>query len=479
MTGFALEPWELRFRAPRVTLPAWAKERPSRSVFVTDAPGRPEVFCWDQGTRVLRQVTSRPQGTRHCAITSSGNWAWWFNDTEGDELGVWMRQPFTGGPDEQAAPDLKPAWSAGLALGVRDHVLLGCTADDETAVWLVFPDRHTEVVYRHEEPALAVDLSRDLDLVVVAHSEDPAAEYPGVKILRLDGHTVADLGGQGIGYSAVGFAPVAGDRRLLLLRQSGERWGPVIFDPATGDELVADSGLPGEIGAEWYQDATALLVDHSWAGRSELYRYDLRHNALRRLDIPIGTVEHARTRPGGGLWYLWSSSERVPEFRVIDDRLDVRLPGWTAPPSIPAADVWIDGPGGRIHTLISTPPGGKAPHPAVFLLHGGPDDQDRDAFDAETAAWVDHGFSVIRVNYRGSSGYGQAWTDALRGGGRITEVADVAAVREHLVGFGFADSQRLILAGWSWGGFLTLLGLGLQPEVGAVGLAGAPVADCA
>jgi dienelactone hydrolase len=473
------EPWERRFRAARVTLPAWAKESPGRSAFVTDASGRPEVFCWDQATGYLRQITDRPHGTRHCAISSSGRWAWWFADTDGDELGVWLRQPFHGGPDEPVVPGLEPAWSAGLALGVREHALLGRSTEEYTSVHLVFPDGGHTVVYRHEEPALAIDLSRDLDLVAVAHSEDDDAEYPGVRILRPDGSTVADLGEPDRAYSALAFAPAAGDPRLLTLRQDGDRWIPVVFDPATGEEAAADPGLPGEIGVQWFQDAKALLVDHSWAGRSELYRYDLRSGTMQRLDTERGTVEHARTRPGGGLWYLWSSSRRAPEFRALDDRLDVPLPQMAAPPSVAAEDLWVDGPGGSVHAFVSVPDAGTAPHAAVFLLHGGPDDQDRDSFDAEAAAWADHGFAVVRVNYRGSSGYGQAWTDALRGRVGATELEDVAAVRDHLAAAGVVDPHRLVLAGWSWGGFLTLLGVGLQPGAWAVGLAGTPVADCA
>lgn len=53
----------------------------------------------------------------------------------------------------------------------------------------------------------------------------------------------------------------------------------------------------------------------------------------------------------------------------------------------------------------------------------------------------------------------------------------MAAVREWVVAEGLADPGRLVLAGNSWGGFLTLLGLGVQSESWAVGLASVPVAD--
>jgi dipeptidyl aminopeptidase/acylaminoacyl peptidase len=81
------------------------------------------------------------------------------------------------------------------------------------------------------------------------------------------------------------------------------------------------------------------------------------------------------------------------------------------------------------------------------------------------------------VNYRGSSGYGRAWRDALTGNPGLTELADIAAVHERVVAEGIAARDRIVLSGASWGGYLTLLGLGLQPELWALGVAGVPVAD--
>ncbi len=84
---------------------------------------------------------------------------------------------------------------------------------------------------------------------------------------------------------------------------------------------------------------------------------------------------------------------------------------------------------------------------------------------------------MIRVNYRGSTGYGRAWTDALKHRVGLIELEDVAAVRDWAVSSGLADPARLILTGASWGGYLTLLGLGTQPEAWTVGIAVVPVAD--
>jgi dipeptidyl aminopeptidase/acylaminoacyl peptidase len=90
---------------------------------------------------------------------------------------------------------------------------------------------------------------------------------------------------------------------------------------------------------------------------------------------------------------------------------------------------------------------------------------------------VDHGFAVVLVNYRGSSGYGRTWRDALLGDPGFPELADIAAVRAWVVERGIADPARTVLAGGSWDGYLTLLGLGTQPRDWAAGLASVPIGD--
>jgi dipeptidyl aminopeptidase/acylaminoacyl peptidase len=146
------------------------------------------------------------------------------------------------------------------------------------------------------------------------------------------------------------------------------------------------------------------------------------------------------------------------------------------PRSVEVTDIWVEGPGGQVHALLQRPPG-EGPFPMVFDVHGGPTWHDSDAFAAQPAAWVDHGFAVVRVNYRGSTGYGREWTDALKHRVGLIELEDIAAVREWTVETGLADPERMVLTGGSWGGYLTLLGMGVQPDLWTLGIAAVPVAD--
>ncbi|MEE1930224.1 prolyl oligopeptidase family serine peptidase [Streptomyces sp. TRM 70351] len=476
--------WEKRFRAPRVGLPEWAEDAPDRSLFVSNATGTYELYAWDRATGEQRQVTDRPNGTTDGVLSPDGQWIWWFSDTDGDEFGVWMRQPFAGpaGADEAAVPGLAPAYSAGLALGRDGTAVVGSSTDtDGTTVHVVPPGGEPVEIYRHRESAGVGDLSHDGGLIVIEHTEHGDAMHAALRVVRPDGTTVAELddtegGTRELGLSVLGFAPAAGDTRLLVGHQRRGRWEPMVWDPVTGETSEPAIGLPGDVSAEWYPDGGALLVVHSHHARSELWRHDLADGTLTRVETPPGTVSGATARPDGSVEYLWSSAAEPPAVRSTRGGVVLDPPGPAAPGSLPVEDVWVDGPGGPVHALVQRPEG-PGPFPAVFEVHGGPTWHDSDAFAAQPAAWLDHGFAVVRVNYRGSTGYGRAWTDALKHRVGLIELEDIAAVRAWAVESGVADPERLVLAGGSWGGYLTLLGLGTQPDAWALGIAAVPVAD--
>ncbi|WUT87612.1 prolyl oligopeptidase family serine peptidase [Streptomyces melanogenes] len=474
--------WEKRFRAPRVGLPDWAEDAPDRSLFVSNATGTYELYAWDRATGAQRQATDRPNGTTDGVLTPDGEWIWWFSDTDGDEFGVWMRQPFGGGDDEPAVPGLEPSYPAGLALGRDGTAVVGRSTDEDgTTVHVVRPGTAPVEIYRHRESAGVGDLSYDGTLIALEHTEHGDAMHSALRVVRLDGSTAAELddtkgGAEELGLEVLGFAPLPGDTRLLIAHQRRGRWEPMVWDVASGEETELALELPGDVVAEWYPDGSALLVVHSFEARSELFRYDLAAAELVEVETPAGSVSGATARPDGTVEYLWSSAARPSEVRSTTGAVVLDPPGMKAPGSVPVEDAWVEGPGGRIHALVQRP-AGAGPFPTVFELHGGPTWHDSDAFAAGPAAWLDHGYAVVRVNYRGSTGYGREWTDALKHRVGLIELEDVAAVREWAVSSGLADPSKLVLAGASWGGYLTLLGLGTQPDAWSLGLAVVPVAD--
>lgn len=480
--------WEKRFRAPRVGLPEWAEDAPERSLYVSNETGTYELYAWDRTSGARRQVTDRPNGTTDGLLPPDGAWVWWFSDTDGDEFGVWMRQPFGGGQDEPAVPGLARSYPAGVALGRDGTVVVGRSTDDEgSSVHVVRPGGEPVEIYRHEESAHVGDLSEDGTLLVIEHTEHGDTMHGTLRVVTLDGATVAELddtegGTRELGLGCLGFAPAVGDTRLLVAHQRRGRWQPMLWDVATGTETELAIDLPGEVSAEWFPRRAGapdtLLVEHAHHGRSELFRYELTDGGGVLTPIPTepGSIGEATARPDGTVEYLWSSAALPPVVRSSAGGVVLEPAGYTAPPSVPVEDLWVDGPGGPVHALVQRP-AGEGPFPTLFEVHGGPTWNDSDSFAAGPAAWVDHGFAVVRVNYRGSTGYGRAWTDALKHRIGLIELEDISAVRDRVVADGLADPARLVLAGGSWGGYLTLLGLGTRPGDWTVGLAAVPVAD--
>ncbi|MCW2582198.1 MAG: peptidase prolyl oligopeptidase active site domain protein, partial [Klenkia sp.] len=482
--------WQARFRAPRVSLPDWAEDAPQRCLFASDVTGVVEQYTWDRDTGEQRQVTDRANGTLAATISPDGESIWWFADTDGDEFGVWRRQPFTGGEDVVAVPEVGPAYPAGLEIG-RRLVAIGRSTDDGSELWLAPVGGTPTVCYSTPDTAAVDGLSHDDDLVVISHSEPGDPRYPALRVFDVaaflaagGGQTTADSpwvvaekwDGEGRGLHALGFAPVPGDRRLLVGHERRGREELLIWDVATDTETEVVLDLPGDVTAGWYPDGSALLVGHDHAARSELYRHDLTTGELTRLETPPGVVRGATARPDGSVELAWSSSERPPVIRRADGPVVLAAPGDEPPAAYPVEDRWVPGPGGDVHALLVRP-AGPAPYATAFLVHGGPESADDDSYRARRAAYVDAGYAVVHVNYRGSSGYGSAWRDALTGNPGPTELEDVAAVYDSLVAEGVVDPTRTLLTGGSWGGFLTLLGLGTQPERWTAGIAEVPVAD--
>ena len=104
-------------------------------------------------------------------------------------------------------------------------------------------------------------------------------------------------------------------------------------------------------------------------------------------------------------------------------------PGEPAPGSVPVEDLWVDGPGGPVHALVARPPGRRGPaRPRSSACTAARTPPTRTASPPSARLWVDAGFVVVEVNYRGSTGYGSAWRDAIEGRPGLTELEDVAAV---------------------------------------------------
>ncbi|MFM9448267.1 S9 family peptidase [Streptomyces acidiscabies] len=466
--------WQDRFSGGRPHLPRYARHAPHRCVVLTSAGGKPEVEAWDRASGLRRQVTDQPGGTGRYAIDPDGRWVWWFADPDRVGRGQWWREPFSGGPAERVGPYGRPA---GLALG-RHAFALGIRG--ETGTQVTFRTGRTTAEWADFTGDRQVErLSADGTLLAVTDVGPLGPLRPDLRVLDTAcGAVTAELpASRDMIPRPLGFAPRPGDGRLLVLAEERDTHRLLLWTPATGELRELPHGLRGELRAEWLPTAAGLLLCRSWQGRDELSVLSLDTGAVERVPHEPGQVGDATARPDGDIEYLWSSAQHPPSVLSVRHG---RLHGPDGlPPGAAVEDFWTDGPGGPVHTLVSSPAAGPTPPPTLFLLHGGPAAHERDAYDPYVSAWVDHGYRVARVNYRGSTGYGRAWRDAARDDVGHTELADVTAVRDRLAAAGLIDEDRVLIGGASWGGYLALLALGVQPERWTAGFALAPVADFA
>jgi len=138
----------------------------------------------------------------------------------------------------------------------------------------------------------------------------------------------------------------------------------------------------------------------------------------------------------------------------------------------------LTGPSGSVvHALVYPPsnpdvraPEGERP-PYIVWVHGGPTAQSLPRLDLEKAFFTSRGIGIIDVNYGGSTGYGRAYRDRLRGQWGVVDVADAMTAALALAESGEADGKRLGIRGGSAGGWTALAavtsGVGVLGGLGA------------
>ena len=166
---------------------------------------------------------------------------------------------------------------------------------------------------------------------------------------------------------------------------------------------------------------------------------------------------------GGHVALLWSTDATPNEVYALDGGKLRKLTGHN--------DAWLAGinvaptenieaktkDGNDAHGLLTMPVGYVAGTkvPMILFIHGGPTAQDQHEFDVERQMFAAHGYAVLHVNYRGSTGRGQAYSTAINADWGDKEVIDLLAVTDAAVATGKIDADKMGVGGWSYGGILT------------------------
>jgi dipeptidyl aminopeptidase/acylaminoacyl peptidase len=208
-----------------------------------------------------------------------------------------------------------------------------------------------------------------------------------------------------------------------------------LFDLATG-KTKAKPKLPAEIafGLDFSRDGRSLAMAVLGAAMPA---------DVWVLDVPSGTFRQVTKSPHAGVDLASLVRPELLEFQAHDG---LPLSGW-----------------------LYRPKSGKAPYPTVLAFHGGPEGQERPAFNYTYQALLARGIAVFAPNVRGSSGFGKRFVNLDNGALRFDGVKDIRACVDAVVRAGVAEPGRIGIMGGSYGGYMVMAGLTEYPELFAAG----------
>lgn len=270
-----------------------------------------------------------------------------------------------------------------------------------------------------------------------------------------------------------------GDDKLVFVSDRSGWWNPYLHDLATGTQRALCerpeefAGPLWAVGQTWYKviDADTLLVTHGTHGTS-LATLDVPSGKLSQLVLPFTRISPSALS-GKRLLATATSLVEGDGLRLIDidtlatENISLALKALPDPEVLPGAEAmeFRTADGSRVYAHVYEPklgnlagPEGELP-PYVAFVHGGPTAQAFAQLSLSIAYYTSRGIGVVDVNYGGSTGFGRAYRERLRGQWGVVDVQDTVAVLEGLVAAGMADPKRLAIEGGSAGGWTVLSAL--------------------
>jgi len=242
--------------------------------------------------------------------------------------------------------------------------------------------------------------------------------------------------------------------------------------------MDAEFGVPAwQIGAPTYgfDGSGRIVCTYLREAGSTLAVLDPQTLRLQPIETPFCSI--AQLVVGADFAVFIGATPTVPQAVI---RLDLASGAWhplrsTSPAqpdpaftSVAEAIVFpttADGAAATAHAFFYRPthrdaagPGSERP-PLLVISHGGPTSATDASFKWSTQYWTSRGFAVVDVNYRGSTGYGRAYRQALNDRWGVVDVDDCIAAARFLIERGDVDPDRVAIRGASAGGYTTLAAL--------------------
>jgi dipeptidyl aminopeptidase/acylaminoacyl peptidase len=243
-----------------------------------------------------------------------------------------------------------------------------------------------------------------------------------------------------------------------------DRFRLAIYDRTAKTRRVLTEAIDNWVDTfQWSADGKALWFTVEEKGRWPLYRVDLATGKITRMlegqsirEFVVSpdqkSIYFTKTRVGEPV-EIWRHGFGTIELkclttfnRAVADEVDIR----------PAEEQWVKGADGKDIQLFLVKPHGFDPakkYPLILNVHGGPQMMWSDTLRGDWQVYPGAGYIVAFPNPHGSTGYGQAFTDAISGDWDGKVMTDVEKVADHLAALPYVDKDRMGAMGWSWGGY--------------------------
>jgi dipeptidyl aminopeptidase/acylaminoacyl peptidase len=477
--------WKQRYRRPQIEGLQVARRNRDQAIVLNDITGVTQAYALDLRSGQTRQLTDAPAGSIFAVLSPDGRHLFALDDVSGNEVGHWERHPLDGGTPVDLTPGLPPYSSWFIAASEKgENVVIAVSDDDGTSLWICKPDTAgAEPVRLHASRGLVLSIvfTADGDAIVCRSSGPTGSNaYALVAVDVTTGSELATLwDGPSSSMGTCVASPVTGDRRVA---SSSNVWGrerPLLWDLETGDRRDLDLPIDGDVGVlDWSDDGRSLLLGVSDRAEQSLWRFDLESGLAEAIETGGGSVLDGPAFGSEGVFVLRErATEPAAVVAIGADGERVILTDPDGPHAYPWRSVSFPSSDGTSVQAWLVTPGDDGPFPTIVHVHGGPESVATERYAPSIASWVDHGYAVASLNYRGSTTFGRDYQQAIWGDLGHWETEDLQAMAAWLVDEGIAEARGIVLTGASYGGYLTLLGLGRLPKLWAGGIAYVAVAD--
>lgn len=479
--------WRQRFRATDIAWAVIAQQNPNHGLVCTNKDGIYQLYAWDIPSNELTQITHQPAGLWLGIISPDGNHVYYMRDEGGNEIGHFVKVPFSGGEAQDISPNLPP-YSSFTIFQSRAGNALGFIAagQDGFKVYVKSNDGEPKLLHHSESIISEPVFSSDGKILALRSSERTKSLDTSLVAFNVDtGEQVNELWDENASIENPIFSPVNGDGRLVCTSSRSGFERPLIWDTSTGERtsLQMDE-FPGSILPHaWSDDSEQILLCQIYQAQYQLYRYEVGTHTVTKLEHPIGTVGgfFGAYFAGQEIWVTWEDAANPSSLIALDSKTGRKtrtiLNAGDRPQGKPFKSIlFVTENGDTIQGWLAIPDG-NGPFPTILHTHGGPTAVMSSLFAPGAQCWLDHGFAFFSVNYHGSTTFGKEFEKSIWGNLGDLEVQDMTAAYKWLVENKIAMPDAVLLTGGSYGGYLTLQAIGRQPQHWAGGMAQIAIAD--